>query len=101
MLIIPTGTDALYNIGFTVEILSNGTTVDTYTRSAQLQDFEFKPGYCYDFLAKLNYQNITGGDELKPIVFTVSTITPWTEDDAAQTVPGFGTDETGDEGDSN
>lgn len=101
MLIIPTGTGALYKIGFTVEILSNGTTVDTYTRSALLQDFEFKPGYCYDFLAKLNYQNITGGDELKPIVFTVSTITPWTEDDAAQTVPGFGTDETGDEGDSN
>lgn len=97
MLIIPT-TDALYTITFDVELFIDGAAVDKYNRNAQLEKFEFKAGYCYDFLAKLDYHNIAGEDELKPIEFTVKEISSWVDDNKDQTVPGL--EESSDEEES-
>lgn len=104
-LMIPYPASGVYTVQFHVQ-LYDGTVPMWQTPKSfevQIQNVEFKLGYCYDFKATLTNDNITGPDEpgLKPIEFEVGSIEPWVDDEVDQTVPGFGTDETGDEGDSN
>lgn len=104
-LMIPYPASGVYTVQFLVQ-LYDGTVAmwqNPKPFEVQIQNVEFELGYCYDFKATLTNDNITGPDEpgLKPIEFEVESIVPWTDDDVEQTVPGFGTDETGDEGGNN
>lgn len=69
-----------YTISFDVELYLNNNLVDTYTHSAKaLPQTELLCGYSYNFAATLNASNIDPENELFPIVFTVTDVTPWEE----------------------
>jgi len=92
-LMIPYPASGIYTVQFKVQ-LYDGTVAmwdNPKDFEVQIQNVEFKLGYCYDFKATLTSENISGPDEpgLKPIEFEVDKIEPWTEDDKVQTVPGF------------
>ncbi len=97
LLMIPTATTESYNVTFTVELLNGTVSMGTYNHTATISGVELKLGYCYDFAAELNADNIVVDPddpddpdaELKPIEFTVNEITPWidTEEDKTINIP--------------
>ena len=90
-LMIPTASSESYNVTFTVELLNGIVSMGTYNHTATISGVELKLGYCYDFAAELNPDNIVVDPddpdaELKPIEFTVNEISGWIDTDENQTI---------------
>lgn len=90
-LMIPTASTESYNVTFTVELLNGTVSMGTYHHTATIEGVELELGYCYDFAAELNADNIVVDPdnpdaELKPIEFTVNEISPWIDTDKEQTI---------------
>lgn len=90
-LMIPTASTESYNVTFTVELLNGDVKMGTYNHTATISGVELKLGYCYDFAAELNADNIVVDPddpdaELKPIEFTVNEISDWIDTDEDQTI---------------
>ena len=90
-LMIPTASTESYTVTFTVELLSGTVSMGTYNHTATIEGVELKLGYCYDFAAELNAENIVVDPddpdaELKPIEFTVNEISDWINTDEDQTI---------------
>lgn len=90
-LMIPTASTESYTVTFTVELLNGTVSMGTYNHTATIENVELKLGYCYDFAAGLNAENIVVDPddpdaELQPIEFTVNEISPWIDTDEDQTI---------------
>lgn len=90
-LMIPTASTESYNVTFTVELLNGTVSMGTYNHKATIKDVELKLGYCYDFAAELNADNIVVDPDdpdaqLKPIEFKVNEISTWIDTDKDQTI---------------
>lgn len=90
-LMIPTASTESYTVTFTVELLSGTVSMGTYHHTATIEGVELKLGYCYDFAAELNAENIVVDPddpdaELQPIEFTVNEISNWIDTDKDQTI---------------
>lgn len=90
-LMIPTASTESYNVTFTVELLNGAISMGTYKHTATISGVELKLGYCYDFAAELNANNIVVDPDdpdaqLKPIEFEVESIKPWVDDEVDQTI---------------
>lgn len=90
-LMIPTALTETYNVTFTVELLNGTVSMGTYNHTATIEGVELKLGYCYDFAAELNAENIVVDPddpdaELQPIKFTVNEISNWIDTDKDQTI---------------
>lgn len=90
-LMIPTASTESYTVTFTVELLSGTVSMGTYNHTATIKGVELKLGYCYDFAAELNAENIVVDPddpdaELQPIEFEVDEISPWIDTDENQTI---------------
>ena len=90
-LMIPTASTESYNVTFTVELLNGTVLMGKYDHTATIEGVELKLGYCYDFAAELNAENIVVDPddpdaELKPIEFTVNEISDWIDTDEDQTI---------------
>lgn len=80
-LMIPMVSSATYTVTFTVELYKGGVLLGIYNHTVEIKNVEFKLGYCYNFKASLTHKNITGPDELNPIVFNVTGIENWNKTD--------------------
>lgn len=90
-LMIPTASTESYNVTFTVELLNGTVSMGTYNHTATIEGVELKLGYCYDFAAELNANNIVVDPDdpdaqLKPIEFKVNEISTWIDTDKDQTI---------------
>lgn len=90
-LMIPTASTVSYNVTFTVELLNGTVSMGTYNHTATISGVELKLGYCYDFAAELNADNIVVDPDdpdaqLEPIEFTVNEISSWDNQDENQTI---------------
>lgn len=90
-LMIPTASTVSYNVTFTVELLNGTVPMGTYNHTATIKGVELKLGYCYDFAAELNAENIVVDPDdpdaqLKPITFTVNEISGWIDTNKDQTI---------------
>lgn len=90
-LMIPTASTESYTVTFKVELLRGTVPMGTYNHTATIKGVELKLGYCYDFAAGLNAENIVVDPEdpdaqLKPITFTVNEISGWINTDEDQTI---------------
>ena len=90
-LMIPTVSTESYNVTFTVELLNGTVSMGKYNHTATISGVDLKLGYCYDFAAELNADNIVVDPddpdaELKPIEFTVNEISDWIDTDEDQTI---------------
>lgn len=90
-LMIPTASAESYNVTFTVELLKDDVSMGTYKHTATIKGVELKLGYCYDFAAELNAENIVADPDdpdaqLKPITFTVNEISGWIDTDEDKTI---------------
>lgn len=90
-LMIPTASTESYNVTFKVELLSGTVPMGTYNHTATIEGVELKLGYCYDFAAELNAENIVVDPDdpdaqLKPIEFTVNEISTWIDTNKDQTI---------------
>lgn len=88
---IPTASTESYNVTFKVELLSGTVPMGTYNHTATIEGVELKLGYCYDFAAELNAENIVVDPDdpdaqLKPIEFTVNEISTWIDTNKDQTI---------------
>lgn len=77
-LMIPMDASATYTVTFTVDLCAGDAVLKSKTFTTQISGVEFKLGYCYDFKASLNADNITD-DPLKPIKFTVIKVEDWNQ----------------------
>lgn len=94
-LMIPTASTVSYNVTFTVELLKDDVPMGTYHHTATIKGVELELGYCYDFAAELNAENIVGDPDdpnaqLKPITFTVNEISGWIDTDQTIDIPSAG-----------
>lgn len=80
-LMIPMDANATYTVTFTAELYKGGVLLGIYNHTVEIKNVEFKLGYCYNFKASLTHKNITGPDELNPIVFNVTGIENWNKTD--------------------
>lgn len=90
-LMIPTASTESYNVTFKVELLSGTVPMGTYNHTATIKGVELKLGYCYDFAAELNAENIVVDPDdpdaqLEPITFTVNEISKWIDTNKDQTI---------------
>lgn len=90
-LMIPTASTESYNVTFTVELLNGTVSMGIYNHTATIEGVELKLGYCYDFAAELNADNIVVDPDdpdaqLKPITFTVNEISGWIDTDEDKTI---------------
>lgn len=90
LLMIPTASSS-YNVTFTVELLIGTVSMGIYKHTATISGVELKLGYCYDFAADLNADNIVVDPddpdaELVPIEFEVDDISEWIDTEENQTV---------------
>lgn len=90
-LMIPTASTESYNVTFTVELLNGTVSMGKYNHTATIENVELKLGYCYDFAAELNADNIVVDPDdpdaqLKPIEFKVNEISDWINTDVDQTI---------------
>lgn len=85
-LMIPMGNTAKYTVTFSVSLYKDKVLLGTYSHREEIKDVEFKLGYCYNFKASLTHKNITGQDELNPIVFDVKKVEDWNKADVDQTL---------------
>lgn len=77
-LMIPMDASATYTVTFTVDLCAGDAVLKSKTFTTQISGVEFKLGYCYDFKASLNADNITD-DPLEPIEFTVFKVEDWNQ----------------------
>lgn len=90
-LMIPTASTESYNVTFTVELLNGTVSMGTYHHTATIEGVELELGYCYDFAAELNAENIVVDPDdpdaqLEPITFTVKEISKWIDTNEDQTI---------------
>lgn len=90
-LMIPTASTESYNVTFTVELLNGTVSMGTYHHTATIEGVELELGYCYDFAAELNAENIVVDPDdpdaqLEPITFTVKEISKWIDTNKDQTI---------------
>ena len=90
-LMIPTASTESYNVTFKVELLSGTVPMGTYNHTVTIKGVELKLGYCYDFAAELNAENIVVDPDdpdaqLEPITFTVNEISKWIDTNEDQTI---------------
>lgn len=90
-LMIPTASTESYNVTFTVELLNGTVSMGTYNHTATIEGVELELGYCYDFAAELNAENIVVDPDdpdaqLEPITFTVNEISKWIDTNEDQTI---------------
>lgn len=90
-LMIPTASTESYNVTFTVELLKDNVLMGTYHHTATIEGVELELGYCYDFAAELNAENIVVDPDdpdaqLEPITFTVKEISKWIDTNEDQTI---------------
>lgn len=90
-LMIPTASTESYNVTFTVELLNGTVSMGIYNHTATIKGVELKLGYCYDFAAELNAENIVVDPDdpdaqLEPITFTVNEISGWIDTNKDQTI---------------
>lgn len=90
-LMIPTASTESYNVTFTVELLNGTVSMGTYHHTATIEGVELELGYCYDFAAELNAENIVVDPDdpdaqLEPITFTVNEISKWIDTNEDQTI---------------
>lgn len=78
-LMIPMENTAIYTVKFTAELYKGNVLLGTYPHTVEIKNVEFKLGYCYNFKASLTHKNITGPDELNPIVFDVKKVEDWNQ----------------------
>ena len=78
-LMIPMGSSAIYTVTFTAKLYKGDVLLGTYNHRVEIKNVEFKLGYCYNFKASLTHKNITGPDELNPIVFDVKKVEDWNQ----------------------
>ncbi len=78
-LMIPMGSSAIYTVTFTAELFKDNVPLGIYNHRVEIKNVEFKLGYCYNFKASLTHENITGQDELNPIVFDVKKVEDWNQ----------------------
>lgn len=78
-LMIPMGNTAKYTVTFTAELFKDNVPLGIYNHRVEIKNVEFKLGYCYNFKASLTDKNITGQDELNPIVFDVKKVEDWNQ----------------------
>lgn len=70
------------SINFLVDLIVNGTVIETYAHSeVVLPSVLFENGFSYNFVAELNPENINPEQELYPILFTVTSVEDWTENE--------------------
>lgn len=67
-----------YNLTFTVDLYQGKVLADTYEHTVTMPAVAMQPGYSYNFVAKLNAQNINPEEELYPIEFTVTAVNGFT-----------------------
>ncbi len=78
--IIPESAKAL-TITFKVDLMINGTLIETYTHSdVALPATTFQNGHSYNFVAVLDPQNIDPDQQMFPIEFNVQSVAGWQED---------------------
>lgn len=92
MLMIPTKNDQSYTVTFKVELLNGTVPMGEYEHEATISNVELKSGYCYDFKATLNNENIVVDPEnpdaqLKPIEFAVVDVNSWNKENQEQELP--------------
>ncbi len=90
-LMIPTASTESYNVTFTVELLNGTVSMGKYNHTATIKGVELELGYCYDFAAELNAENIVVDPDdpdaqLEPITFTVNEISGWIDTDEDKTI---------------
>lgn len=90
-LMIPTASTESYNVTFTVELLNGTVSMGKYNHTATIEGVELELGYCYDFAAELNAENIVVDPDdpdaqLEPITFTVNEISKWIDTNKDQTI---------------
>lgn len=85
-LMIPMDATATYTVTFTAELYKGGVLLGIYNHTVEIKNVEFKLGYCYNFKASLTHKNITGPDELNPIVFNVTGIENWNKNLLAELI---------------
>lgn len=90
-LMIPTASTESYNVTFKVELLRGTVPMGTYNHTATIEGVELKLGYCYDFAAELNAENIVVDPDdpdaqLEPITFTVNEISKWIDTNKDQII---------------
>lgn len=90
-LMIPTASTESYNVTFKVELLNGTVSMGTYNHTATIEGVELELGYCYDFAAELNAENIVVDPDdpdaqLEPITFTVNEISGWIDTNKDQTI---------------
>lgn len=90
-LMIPTASTESYNVTFKVELLNGTVSMGTYNHTATIEGVELELGYCYDFAAELNAENIVVDPDdpdaqLEPITFTVNEISKWIDTNKDQTI---------------
>lgn len=84
-LMIPMNNTATYTVTFTAELYKGNVLLGTYPHTVTIKNVEFKLGYCYNFKATLTHENIVDPENpLKPIEFTVNSVTDWNETDINQ-----------------
>lgn len=96
LLMIPYDDSGVYTVKFSIVLYQNDVEMNTYSHEVTIQKVELKSGYCYNFVAEVTPQTISGGDEeLQQIVFSVSEIKEWDKTEQDQTLPGFEESTTG------
>lgn len=68
-------------ISFKVDMMINGTLIDTYTHSnVALPETAFQNGHSYNFTAEITPKNIDPDQQMFPIEFNVQSVAGWEED---------------------
>lgn len=77
---------AAYSLTFDVELWQGEQLADTYHHSVTMPQVTMGQGHSYNFVAKLNADNINPDEKLYPIEFTVNDVNGWIQE-ADQEIP--------------
>lgn len=66
-----------YNLTFTVELWQSEQLAATYEHTVTMPAVDMKRGFSYNFVAKLNADNINPDEKLYPIEFDVTAVNGW------------------------
>lgn len=69
---------AIYDLSFTVELWQSEQLAATYVHSVKMPEVTMLPGNSYNFIAKLNADNVNPDEKLYPIEFDVEAVEDWT-----------------------
>ncbi len=71
--------DHAYNLTFTVELWQGGNLAATYNHDVTMPQVDMQRGYSYNFVTKLNADNIDPAGKLYPIEFEVNAVNDWND----------------------